>query len=94
MHKVHHSRARNETNTNYGNILSLFDRLFSTMTPSARGTTVVYGLAGMDDPATQSVRGLLALPFRRRRTSALHRAPTHSPWRHTPQGGTIPGAQG
>jgi len=67
MHKVHHSRSKAETNSNYGNIFAIFDRLFGTFTPSARGTRVVYGLAGFDDPATQSTVGLLALPFRGRR---------------------------
>jgi sterol desaturase/sphingolipid hydroxylase (fatty acid hydroxylase superfamily) len=64
MHKVHHSRAANETNTNYGNIFSLWDRMFFTFTPTTRGTNIVYGLDGFDDPATQTTAGLLALPFR------------------------------
>jgi sterol desaturase/sphingolipid hydroxylase (fatty acid hydroxylase superfamily) len=64
MHKVHHSRTATETNTNYGNILSLFDRLFSTFTPSKRGASVSYGLDGFDDPAAQTTAGLLAMPFR------------------------------
>ena len=64
VHKVHHSRVKTETNTNYGNITSLFDRLFSTFTSSARGVNIVYGLDGFDDPATQTTAGLLALPFR------------------------------
>jgi hypothetical protein len=66
MHKVHHSRRATETDTNYGNLLSLWDRLFATYTPSARGARIVYGLDGFDDPATQSTAGLLGLPFRRR----------------------------
>lgn len=64
MHKVHHSRATGETDTNYGNIFSLFDRLFATFTPSERGLHIVYGLDGVDDPASQTTAGLLALPFR------------------------------
>jgi sterol desaturase/sphingolipid hydroxylase (fatty acid hydroxylase superfamily) len=70
MHKVHHSRIARETNTNYGNVLSLFDRLFSTFTPSERGLSIVYGLHDFDDPATQTTVGLLAMPFRRAKTSA------------------------
>src|SRR5262249_17781370 len=65
MHKVHHSRRAEETNTNYGNIFSLFDRLFLTFTPSARGLSIAYGLDGLDVPAMQTVSGLLALPFER-----------------------------
>ncbi len=64
MHKIHHSRISAETDTNYGNIFSWFDRLFSTFTPSSRGVNVVYGLDGFDDPATQTTAGLLAVPFR------------------------------
>jgi sterol desaturase/sphingolipid hydroxylase (fatty acid hydroxylase superfamily) len=44
MHKVHHSRLPIETNTNYGNILSLFDRALGTFTPSSRAHLVDYGL--------------------------------------------------
>jgi sterol desaturase/sphingolipid hydroxylase (fatty acid hydroxylase superfamily) len=34
MHKLHHSRGPTETDTNYGNILSLFDRVLGTFTPT------------------------------------------------------------
>jgi sterol desaturase/sphingolipid hydroxylase (fatty acid hydroxylase superfamily) len=64
MHKVHHSRTPSETDTNYGNILSVFDRVFSVFTPSPRGREVAYGLEGFDAPASQTTLGLLALPFR------------------------------
>jgi sterol desaturase/sphingolipid hydroxylase (fatty acid hydroxylase superfamily) len=70
MHKVHHSRIASEANTNYGNIVSFFDRLFGTFTPSKRGKNVVYGLDGFDDPAMQTTAGLLAMPFRDARASA------------------------
>jgi sterol desaturase/sphingolipid hydroxylase (fatty acid hydroxylase superfamily) len=64
MHKVHHSRLAAETDTNYGNVFALFDRLFATFTPTRRGVGVVYGLDGLDDPAAQTTAALLALPFR------------------------------
>jgi sterol desaturase/sphingolipid hydroxylase (fatty acid hydroxylase superfamily) len=63
MHKVHHSRVPVQTDTNYGNLLSCWDRLFGTFTPSREGTRVRYGLEGLDGPATQSTLGLLALPW-------------------------------
>src|SRR5262249_26818614 len=72
MHKVHHSRIATETNTNYGNVFSFFDRLFLTFTPSHRGATIVYGLEGFDDPLTQTTAGLLALPFRDTPASREH----------------------
>ena len=64
MHKVHHSRIAHETDTNYGNIFSIWDRLFLTFTTSRRGENISYGLDGYDDRASQSAIGLLALPYR------------------------------
>jgi sterol desaturase/sphingolipid hydroxylase (fatty acid hydroxylase superfamily) len=66
LHKVHHSRVPRQTDTNYGNLFSLFDRLFGTFTPSRYGREIAYGLDGLDDPAIQTTAGLLALPFRGR----------------------------
>ncbi len=64
MHKIHHSRRREQTNTNYGNLFSFWDRLFGTFTPSHEGMHVRYGLDGFDQPALQTTAALLALPFR------------------------------
>ena len=64
LHKIHHSRTAVQSNTNYGNICSLFDRLFSTFTPSRQGVNIAYGLDGFDDPVMQTTAGLLAIPFR------------------------------
>jgi sterol desaturase/sphingolipid hydroxylase (fatty acid hydroxylase superfamily) len=44
LHKVHHSRDVRFTDTNYGNIFSLWDRLARTFTPARFGTDVAYGL--------------------------------------------------
>jgi sterol desaturase/sphingolipid hydroxylase (fatty acid hydroxylase superfamily) len=63
MHKVHHSRTREETDTNYGNIFSLWDRIFRTFTPPSRGIDIHYGIDGFDDSTTQTTQGLLRLPF-------------------------------
>jgi sterol desaturase/sphingolipid hydroxylase (fatty acid hydroxylase superfamily) len=64
MHKIHHSRAPEQTDTNYGNLFSVWDRIFGTFTPTWKGTQIAYGLDGLDTPEVQSTRGLLALPFR------------------------------
>src|SRR5262249_3213559 len=37
VHKVHHSRLLAETNSNYANVLTLWDRLLGPFTPSRRG---------------------------------------------------------
>jgi sterol desaturase/sphingolipid hydroxylase (fatty acid hydroxylase superfamily) len=69
VHKVHHSRDARTTDTNYGNLVCWWDRLFSTFTPARVGVKVAYGLTGFDDPATQSTAGLLGLPFRRAKSA-------------------------
>jgi sterol desaturase/sphingolipid hydroxylase (fatty acid hydroxylase superfamily) len=63
MHKVHHSRLQRETDSNYSNIFSFWDRLFGTYTPGADLGSLRYGLDGCDEPAAQTFRGLLGLPF-------------------------------
>lgn len=65
MHKVHHSRAACETDSNYGNLFSIYDRLLSTFTPTERGIRVHYGLDELADPARQTTTALLALPFQK-----------------------------
>jgi sterol desaturase/sphingolipid hydroxylase (fatty acid hydroxylase superfamily) len=65
MHKVHHSRERAETDSNYANLFSFFDRLFRTFTPSSRGPFVRYGIQGYDAPEHQSIGAVLWLPFQR-----------------------------
>jgi sterol desaturase/sphingolipid hydroxylase (fatty acid hydroxylase superfamily) len=70
MHRLHHARDVAESNSNYGNVLSIFDRLFGTFTAPARGRPIAYGVDGYDDRATHTVAGLLALPFRRHRGGA------------------------
>ena len=44
MHKVHHSRAHAETDSSYGNILSIYDRILGSFTPTERALSVTYGL--------------------------------------------------
>jgi len=63
MHKVHHSRRQRETDSNYSNIVSLWDRAFGTYTGHVDFATLRYGLDDLDDRAAQRLRGLLALPF-------------------------------
>jgi sterol desaturase/sphingolipid hydroxylase (fatty acid hydroxylase superfamily) len=66
MHKVHHSRDRIETDSNYGNILSVYDRIFRTFTSTDRARSVTYGLHDVDPVEARSFSGLLAMPFRTR----------------------------
>jgi sterol desaturase/sphingolipid hydroxylase (fatty acid hydroxylase superfamily) len=64
MHKVHHSRLQRETDTNYANIFSFWDRLFGTYSPNLRLTELSYGLEGFEKAEKQNLRALLLLPFR------------------------------
>jgi len=77
MHKVHHSRIQKQTDSNYGNIFAIFDRLFATYTPCEQGLSITYGLDGLDNSATQTTAGLLALPFRQ--TTATAAEPIAAP---------------
>ena len=63
MHKVHHSREQVETDTNYSNIFSIWDRIFGTYVPNIHFDRLRFGLDGFDDRNKQSLPALLSLPF-------------------------------
>ncbi|HMF94310.1 MAG TPA: sterol desaturase family protein [Vicinamibacterales bacterium] len=63
VHKIHHSRQLAETNSNYGNILTIYDRLLRTYTPAERAHSVSYGLDDADPVRSASFAGLLSMPF-------------------------------
>jgi sterol desaturase/sphingolipid hydroxylase (fatty acid hydroxylase superfamily) len=63
MHKTHHSRLRKETDSNYSNIFSFWDRLGGTYTPRVNFEELRYGLKGFDDADKQTLRSLLKMPF-------------------------------
>lgn len=67
MHRSHHSVVRTECDSNYGFFLSVWDRLFKTMThaPAAGHEGVVLGLPDKQDPASLGLLSLLMMPFRR-----------------------------
>jgi len=65
VHKIHHSRQLTETNSNYGTILTIYDRLLGTYTPAERAQSVVYGLEEADPVRSASFPGLLSMPFTR-----------------------------
>ncbi len=63
MHHVHHHYQQPLTDTNYGNIFSVWDRLFGTYTEVA-GKDLVYGVDTHPDPQEHSRMGnLLKIPF-------------------------------
>src|SRR5262249_18593333 len=63
MHKIHHSREQIETDSNYSNICSIWDRIFGTYIATVDFTRLRYGLNGFDDREKQTVPALLKLPF-------------------------------
>ena len=63
MHKAHHSRDQRETDSNYSNIFSFWDRLCGTYTAEIDFRKLRYGLDGFDVEERQTLRGLLKMPF-------------------------------
>jgi sterol desaturase/sphingolipid hydroxylase (fatty acid hydroxylase superfamily) len=64
VHKMHHSREVAEANSNYANLVTVYDRMLGTYTPAARADSVVYGLGDADPLRAASFSGLLSIPFR------------------------------
>ena len=67
MHKVHHHYMLPYTDSNYGNIFSIWDRLFGTfMTLST--DKIIYGIdTHMKPEEHNSLKNLLKIPFQKRR---------------------------
>ncbi|MEY2924839.1 MAG: hypothetical protein RLZZ337_1387, partial [Bacteroidota bacterium] len=62
MHKFHHHFERPWTDTNFGNILSIWDRLFGTYEYDDI-SKVKYGLDVLDDSQSQNTQYQLKVPF-------------------------------
>jgi sterol desaturase/sphingolipid hydroxylase (fatty acid hydroxylase superfamily) len=63
MHRVHHSVAFAETNSNYTSLLSIWDRLAGSfrMRPDTRA--IIFGLPRFREEQYQGLRGFLITPF-------------------------------
>lgn len=62
MHKVHHHFKRPQTDSNYGNIFSIWDRIFGTfqvMNPK----DLVYGVDQLEDQTHNQLKFQLKIPF-------------------------------
>ena len=62
-HRVHHSSHQPETDSHYGCVFSLWDRLFGT-TRKTQVENIRFGLEKHRGPGEQTVWALLLLPFR------------------------------
>jgi sterol desaturase/sphingolipid hydroxylase (fatty acid hydroxylase superfamily) len=72
LHWVHHHRVRRDTDSTYGTVLSVWDRLFATTTPTRRTAEMPIGVEGREErPLLQ----LLTLPFAPRGAPAMPGAP-------------------
>lgn len=66
MHWVHHSVVRDETNSNYGSVLSIWDRLFRSFRLRSDPSQIELGLADdVSESSWRTLRGMFLRPFRR-----------------------------
>lgn len=65
MHRIHHSANRNETDSNYGNIFSIWDKLFKTYhaAPEAGYDDMVIGLEQFRSAKSGQFLAILNIPF-------------------------------
>ena len=65
MHKVHHHHALPYTDSNYGNIFSIWDRLFGTFMTLPK-EEIIYGIDTYPDPKEHNqILNLLKIPFQK-----------------------------
>ena len=69
FHKVHHHYAQPLTDTNYGNIFSLWDRIFRTASDTDP-KALRYGIdTHLDEKEHDRLRNLLMIPFQKYRSA-------------------------
>ncbi|WP_396144103.1 sterol desaturase family protein [Flavobacterium sp.] len=67
MHKIHHHYKLPYTDSNYGNIFSIWDRIFGTFSYMER-ETIIYGVdTHMDPNENNKLVSLLKIPFQKTR---------------------------
>ena len=65
MHRIHHSQTRDETDSNYGFCLSLWDRIFGTWRAKARAADFALGQSDIRRDEAENPWVTFVLPFRR-----------------------------
>ncbi len=63
MHRIHHTPTREDTNSNYGTILTAWDRLFGTLRRRRPDPVPSFGVETLRDPRSLGITALLALPL-------------------------------
>lgn len=66
IHRVHHSRIRTETDSNYGELFSFWDRMFGTYNEPARASGGAMGVTALTADSWQTIFGMLLTPIRAR----------------------------
>lgn len=66
MHKVHHSRHRPETDSNYSSLFSFWDRIGRSFRLRKNLRTLEFGLDDFDQPEDHTVKGILRAPLENR----------------------------
>ncbi|MHA6332473.1 sterol desaturase family protein [Qipengyuania sp. CAU 1752] len=64
IHRIHHSAQHRQTNSNYGNLLIIWDRLFGSFVEPAEGEPRRIGLGELDDRLAGNLLAQLMLPLR------------------------------
>jgi sterol desaturase/sphingolipid hydroxylase (fatty acid hydroxylase superfamily)/rhodanese-related sulfurtransferase len=67
-HRVHHSTIKDETDSNFSSVLTLWDRMFGTF-KERDPEKITYGLETDRTPECQTIPYLLKLPFKNMRIS-------------------------
>lgn len=68
MHGIHHSIVQRETNSNYSNLFTIWDRLHRTIRLNVHQDDIVVGVPGyQEDGYDHTLIGSLLLPFRRQK---------------------------
>ena len=63
MHRIHHSVRIHERNTNYGTILSVWDRLLGTLLKDIPQETIIIGVGPYREPEKLGLPHLILMPF-------------------------------
>ena len=63
MHKVHHSRIKIETDSNYSSFLTIWDRIFGSFRLKDDYSEINFGLDNYDEEDKQSLIGLIKTPL-------------------------------
>jgi sterol desaturase/sphingolipid hydroxylase (fatty acid hydroxylase superfamily) len=71
MHRIHHSPEMLENNSNYGAILSIWDRIFGTYRRPQKVPLQNVGLRKLQDDSWQTLVGMLMTPVRARGLGSL-----------------------